>query len=414
MKGNKHRSLSGKISGGQLFGFLLVAAALSLCGTCNTVDDVVFAPDPPGAWYRGDLHVHSTGASNDTGGDSWPSAIAERAQEAGLSFVLLADHSNSTGSDASTTVEDPALFNQGPEFPYWDSAALFSMPGDFLLVQGNEISPVKPSISLINPTGHIGCLPPDLATFDTSTVFTDRPMGAVTGGDALAQARDAGCWSILYHPYAAASWIRYDWRDFGYDAMEVWNGTGGWDEHDERSLAAWRCDLISGRNVVPVGGSDNHRVNIAPPGGGTDPALGYPYTAVFAESLTWPSIVEGLQAGKVAIGEGESFLQLDAYDGEGSLAEGNQIAFLRVRGSVDAGAENPVLELLRITDCADNRTVNQLGPDLTKEVLLPVEPEPGESFDLVQPIAPQPGVYHAIMRSDNGHYGALSRAIVIP
>ncbi len=43
MKGNEHRSLSGKISGGQVFGFFLVAAALSLCGTCNTVDDVVFA-----------------------------------------------------------------------------------------------------------------------------------------------------------------------------------------------------------------------------------------------------------------------------------------------------------------------------------------------------------------------------------
>jgi hypothetical protein len=124
--------------------------------------------DPAGQWYRGDLHVHATDASNDTGGDSYPSDIKQKAQEAGLDFVVLTDHSNSTGSDPDTTYEDPALFNMGPEFPYWDSAAMLTDLGNFLMICGNELSPRHPGSE---PTGHIGCLPFNLNTFDQNYVF---------------------------------------------------------------------------------------------------------------------------------------------------------------------------------------------------------------------------------------------------
>jgi hypothetical protein len=392
-------------------------AALGLVlalAACGEDEPAAFAPDPPGSWYRGDLHVHATGASNDTGGDSWPSAIADRARALGLDFVLLADHSNSTGSDPNTTAEDPALFNRGPEFPYWDSAAALSAAGSFLLVQGNELSPVKPSSASLNPTGHIGCLPPDLLAFDTSVVFTDRPLGAVTGGEALAQARDAGCWTILYHPYAVAPWIRYDWGRFDYDAVEVWNGTGGWDTHDESSRRAWLCDWLQGRRPVLVGGSDNHRVNLPPPGNASDPALGHPWTAVFAEGLNWPSIVQGLQAGHTAVGEGETLLRLDAYDADGLPAEGDRVAWLRLRGTVDPAAADPVLSWTRCTACADNRPGALAGPELTEEVLREEALEPGASFDLRWAVDGTAGVVHAIVRTADGHYGGLSRAVALP
>jgi hypothetical protein len=392
-------------------GVLFLAVLLSACGEDGPPD---YAPDPPGAWYRIDLHVHATGASNDTGGDSWPSAIAERAQALGLDAVMLADHSNSTGSDPSTTDEDSLLFNMGNEFPYWDSAAILSS-SDFLLVQGNELSPVKDGAASLQPTGHIGCLPPDLMAFDTSYVFTDRPMGAVSGGDALGQAKAAGCWSILYHPYAVAPWIRYDWQRFDYDAMEVWNGTGGWDLVDEFSRRAWLCDWVQGRRPVLVGGSDNHRVNIPAPGGGTDPALGHPYTAVFAEGLSWPAIVAGLQAGRTAVGEGNSILQLDAYTPDGDPSDGSDAAWVRVRGTIDAQALDPVLTVSRCTACVDNRpgTPNE-GPDVAEEVLEEMALTPGSELDLEYAIEGQSGIYHAIVRTADGHYGSLSRAIAVP
>jgi len=115
---------------------LLLALLLSLgCQPASPSNPLVdrdpagFERPPAGEWLLGDLHVHATGASNDTGGDSHPAAIAQRAKEMGLDFVVLTDHSNSTGSDPSTTDEDPILFNQGPEFVFWDEAAALSVPG---------------------------------------------------------------------------------------------------------------------------------------------------------------------------------------------------------------------------------------------------------------------------------------------
>lgn len=390
---------------------LLCSLLVSACGESGPPD---YAPDPPGSWYRVDLHVHSSGASNDTGGDSWPSAIAEQAQDIGLDAVLLADHSNSTGSDPSTTTEDPALFNKGPEFPHWDSAALLTSSA-FLMVQGNELSPVKGGTSTLQPTGHIGCLPPDLNSFDTSYVFEDRPMGVVSGGDALGQAIEAGCWSILYHPYAVAPWIRYDWQRFDYDAMEVWNGTGAWDSHDESSRRAWLCDWVQGRRPVLVGGSDNHRVNISPPGGGSDPALGHPHTIVFAEGLSWPFLVAGLQAGKTAVGEGISILQLDAYTAAGNPSEGPDAAWIRLRGRIDPLAQDPVLVLSRCTACTDNRPGDSTtGPEVTEEVIVDMALEPGAELDMEWAVEERSGIYHAIVRTADGHYGSLSRAIAVP
>ena len=46
----------------------------------------------------------------------------------------------------------------------------------------------------------------------------------MTGGEALSQARDAGCFTVLNHPYALAPWIAFDWTGENYDAVEVWNG----------------------------------------------------------------------------------------------------------------------------------------------------------------------------------------------
>ena len=40
----------------------------------------------PGRWWVGDLHVHASGASNDTGGESTPEALKARALEQGLDF----------------------------------------------------------------------------------------------------------------------------------------------------------------------------------------------------------------------------------------------------------------------------------------------------------------------------------------
>ncbi len=376
-------------------------------------DSKGFEVDPPGQWYRGDMHVHATGASNDTGGESPPEDIARVAQERGLHFVVLTDHSNSTGSDTTTTDEDPKLFNQGPEFPYWEKVKSLSVPGKFLMIDGNEISPVAEGERPITPTGHIGCIPKDLETFDRSGAFIDRPKGTVTGKQALDQALKRGCFAIVNHPYAPTAWITYDWTSFGYNGMEIWNGGLGFDLFDEYGYHAWRCDLLKGRSVVPIAASDNHRVKIESPGGGLNPALGYPSTSIYAEKLTWPSLMQGLQAGKVSLHEGDSFLQLDNYDSIKRHTEASKTRWLRVRGTVDAKAKAPIaLTLTRMTACVDPRP-ERTPPEVTETKILNQSLKPGDSFDYAIEIKGEVGVYTAMVRPSGEHYIAISRAIVI-
>ena len=414
-----------------VLGFLLVLAA---CSTANVPDggnddtahvDVDrdpqgFEVDPEGFWLKGDLHVHATGASNDTGGDSFPADINAKAQERGLFFVVLTDHSNSTGSDASTRDEDPELFNLGPEFMYWEEAATQTEADVFLLVSGNEISPRHPE-EAVAPCGHIGCIPRSLDDFDTDSPFTDRPMGSVTGGEALEQAQARNCFAIVNHPYAFAGWIAYDWSRFDYDGMEVWNGGGGgFDVFDQMSYDAWRCDLLSGRWVVPIGASDNHRVHTEPPGLLLHPALGWPHTAVFAVDKTWPGIIAGLESGHVYLAEGDSRIQIDGYDDKKRRDEGPGTRYLRVRGHLDSRAEDGgTLRIVHATACSDPRPDPTEVPSIEETVLYEETVAAGD-FEVVVTIVGDPGVYTTTVLTnpptivEGSRYAALSRAIRIP
>jgi hypothetical protein len=381
-------------------------------------DQASFEEDPVGQWLSGDLHVHSTGASNDTHGDSWPEAIAAHARALGLFFVVLTDHSNSTGSDPTTTDEDPALFNQGPEFVTRDAAAQWSEDEKFLMVSGNEISP---RAATDTPTGHVGCLPMEPETLDIDTPFIDRPRGAVRGGDALQQALDRNCFAVINHPYSAAPWVAYDWSAYGYHGIEIFNGGGGGlDLFDLASRDAWRCDLLQGRQVTPIAASDNHRIHQEAPGTLLDPALGWPGTSVFATEPTWPAIIEGLLAGKVSLHDGDSRLYLDSYDKRKARATGHHILYLRLRGELDIHAQPAQLQLTRAHHCSDTRPDASQAPHVEESTLLSQEIQPGDSFDITIEISPESGVYTAILlpgypsRLEGVRYAALSKAIPVP
>lgn len=351
-----------------------------------------------GTWYAADFHVHAAGASNDAGEESTPEAIKRTAQQRGLDVVVLTDHSNSTGSDPSTREEDPDLFNMGPEFPYWERARELS-DEDFLMVDGNELSPVDENSN--EPTGHTGCYPRTLEEFDPDIAFRDRPRGEVEGGEALAQAREAGCFTTINHPYSVAQWIAYDWTSDDYDALEVWNGGGGFDFNDLESIKAWACDHGSGRDVLAIGGSDNHRVEIEPPGDLTNPPLGQPVTWVYAERLRWSAIVEALDARRVSISDTGSPLAIDVLDERGDwLAftggsfSAERAAAVRITGSTRREAsEEQLLRLFRIgSDCEDPRAPHESKvPDPNWEVVERWQVEPDSTFEFQTELAVDPG-----------------------
>jgi len=254
-------------------------------------------------WFAGDLHVHSSGASNDTDGISWPTDIAATARERGLTWLVLTDHSNSTGSMHCEDVEDCP--NLGPEFPWRDEVLRLS-DDTFVMVDGNEVSPVARSPGMGEARGHVGCLPPE-AGFSFDGAFIDRPDGEVTGASAIEQCVESGGWAIVNHPFPGIPWITYDWTaTTGFQGLEVWNGGLRWDQGDVRALWSWECLVASGESVVPVAGSDNHKSSLALPGTELDPPLGQPRTSVaLAEGvpLSWPAIRSALAAGRVLLHE---------------------------------------------------------------------------------------------------------------
>lgn len=376
-------------------------------------DEKGFEVDPPGAWYAGDLHVHASGASKGTGEVSYPVDIARVARDRGLSFVVLTDHSYADRA-APDAPEDPAKYNSGPDFPYWDEAATRTEPGKFLMVDGAEVCPIAAGTWPTEPRGHVGCIPQDLATFDRSGAFTDRPPGEVTGGQAVAQVRQRGGLVVIAHPYDMLVPIAYDWTSDDYDAMEIWYGTFGFDATDQSAYDAWRCDLLAGRRTVGVGGAACHHLDIAPPGDPFDPALGFPRTSVFAPELTWPAVMEGLKAGRVSVHDGDSLLVIDGYDPDRRRAEGRDVRVVRLRGRLDASGDEASLTLRRATACTDTRPAYDPPPTIVEQVLHTATIRPGETFDVAVDVDGGAGVYTAMLVTQSAYWGALSRAIVVP
>ena len=362
-----------------------------------------------GQWWAGDLHVHAAGASNDASPDSTHERIRDVAIERDIDFVVLTDHSNSTGSDPWTLEEDPALFNQGPEFPFWDKALELS-DESFLMIQGNEISPVAEGES--GPTGHIGCIPAALDGFEPDVAFVDRPRGEVTGGEALEQGLDVGCFTVLNHPFGPVQWISYDWTSYEYDAVEVWNGGAGFNRFDKEAVQGWACDLSQDRRISPVGGSDNHKIEVDPPGTLFDPPLGTPVTWVWSQELEWEQLIDALYAGQVAITDTGLPLEIDAFRANGqwmAMAGGDfqveEEVWIRLQGGRLAGGDERVLELIRISQgsCDDTRTEGEINaPDPNWDVVDKWVIEGGEQFDEKRAVQAEAGdIFFAWMTPRN-------------
>lgn len=324
-------------------------------------------------WSAGDLHVHSSGASNDTDDSSFPQDIAEIARARGLDWVALTDHSNSTGSMHCADVEDCP--NQGPELPHTEEALALS-DQSFLMVQGSEISPIADLNRLGGPVGHVGCLPPPEG-FDFSGAFIDRPPGAVDGAATVAECRRARGWAIINHPFVASSWIAYDWSSLAFDGLEVWNGGGRWDLWDQAALNAWECLIALGHSVVPVAGSDNHRAKTPAPGDLLNPPLGQPRTSVALDSdeaLSWTAIASGLKQGQVRLHEEGSFVDA-ALQADGSWrisgkapsasrVELRQIPSLTSNGCEPATTSEAIHDVLFADEVHGNFTLRSPSLDL--------------------------------------------------
>ena len=241
----------------------------------NPSNDLLTKDDAISKWISIDLHVHSSLGSNDTDGWGTPENILDAMTQAHLDFVWLTDHSNSLGSMHCEDVEDCP--NEGPEL----------IPGQWPqnVFRGVEISPRHENP--LESTGHIGCLPRIEEEFDQVT-FIDRPFGTVSGRDVLEQCKNANGFRILNHPFGPAPWVAFDWTSTDFEAIEIYNGSGGFDNSDMLALDFWEQSIVDTLQndreatsfYIPIASSDSHRWSTVAPGSVLDPALGWPRTYI--------------------------------------------------------------------------------------------------------------------------------------
>jgi hypothetical protein len=242
--------------------------------------------------------------------------------------------------------------NQGPEITEGD------WPEGVWLA--SEISPYAGEDHSDVSTGHVGCLPLDGEGFSTE-VFIDRPVGEVTGGDAVQQCLDGEGFAILNHPFGPTTWVAYDWTSMDFDAMEIFNGGAGFDPTDEAAVEFWMEGSASGHRWVPVGASDSHNWGTEAPGELLQSALGWPRTELGFLGDELP--MDALREGRVILSDPTSHLRMHASVGDAVVGPGGSLSgpfTLHIEAATTE--EDMRLQVLRLPDAL--LFDQELGPDL--------------------------------------------------
>jgi len=211
-------------------------------------------PPPSGPrWYSGGLHLHTLHSD----GTIDPNALAASARDAGLDFIAITDHNNTTHRHEPIDSVTP------------------------LRIVGEEIT---------TPAGHAnawGLRPGVLIDFRVRPEDPDAGQaidGLVTATHA------AGALFSINHPFGDCAGCAWQQKiPASLDAIEIWNGRVG---PQPDAIRLWDRLLAAGMHVTAVGASDWHR---AP-----DP-IDAPAVRVFAAALTERNILAAIDNGHVIV-----------------------------------------------------------------------------------------------------------------
>jgi predicted metal-dependent phosphoesterase TrpH len=256
-------------------------AAINLIPSSQLQQPLSFPPQ----WLRGDLHMHSVYSD----GRYLPSQQIANALSQNLSFIFFSEHNTASGNQ-----------NIGSWIP---------PDADLLVLCAIEVT---------TRHGHWNAFGLEPAQ-QVEWRYTNA-SGDVGYETAARQVHAAGGLVSVNHPFQNCSrcdWtLPWEWND----AIEVWNGR--FDPFDEQAVQWWHQELVRGKKVVAVGGSDAHH-----PGD----MNGIPTTVVRATERSQAGVVRGIREGAVYIVEGpgkdlEFYLEPQTHSDEG---EGQQPPNLR-------------------------------------------------------------------------------------
>jgi predicted metal-dependent phosphoesterase TrpH len=237
----------------------------------SRVEDAAFTVQPleeGTRWYRGDLHMH-TGHSdancNSQSGQKVPCPLFLTVQAAAarsLDFISITDHNT-----------DSHYADERELQPYFDH---------LLLIPGREMTTFHGHFNVFGITQFIDW------RVDLNSMLRDaRAKGGIASVNHAGAPEGEECMGCRWMPPADA--------DMGlFSAVEVIN----YGDQMDSNAKYLDLQLRAGHRLAAVGGSDNHNAT-TPPGG--ESAIGWPTTAVEADELSVPAILDGIRRGRTFV-----------------------------------------------------------------------------------------------------------------
>lgn len=205
-------------------------------------------------WMRGDTHMHTIHSD----GKCTPYQLIEKAKRKKMDYIIITDHNNNTAAEEN----------------YNDR--------EVLVIKGMELT------SFLGHMNLWGVKEP----FDIPYCINNYDNFLRV--HSLAQ--KSGAVISMNHPECKMCGWHLPREGYHLDCVEVWNGVQRVDNMN--NLAFWHSQLLKGRKLSAVGGSDYHRDYYV-----TD-IFAVPMTYVCAESCTSSAILDALQKGHAFVTSG--------------------------------------------------------------------------------------------------------------
>jgi hypothetical protein len=294
----------------------------------SRAEDEAFTAQPLATgtrWYRGDLHMHtahSDGSCQSQSGRKVPCPVFLTVQAAAarsLDFIAITDHNTDSHYDDLRELQ-----------PFFDH---------LLLIPGREMTTFHGHFNVFGVTQYMDWRISE-GGLDLNAILRDaRAKGGIASVNHAEAPEGEECMGCRWMPAADTDMSLFS-------AVEVIN----YGAIMLSSAKYWDIQLRAGHRLAAVGGSDNHNATI--PAGDVG-AIGWPTTAIEADELSVPAMLNGIRAGRTFIdltASRDKMLDFEA-DAQGASARmggtlhipGGAVVSLRIHTVAAAGSVVHVL-----------------------------------------------------------------------